>query len=216
MESREESEDSQDSVAASEFLPSKGDIDGCRRCPLWQRATQGVPGEGSPDARIIIVGEQPGDEEDRQGKPFVGPAGRLLDRALRDAKIPRSDIYVTNAVKHFGWVLRGKRRLHKKPLQRQVEACQGWLEAEIAALRPAVIVTLGATAIFAVAGRRIGVAEARAAALVGANGARIIATYHPSAMLRAVDDSRRDTLYRLLVADLRRARDLAETTAETI
>jgi DNA polymerase len=126
--------------------PGKKDIDACRRCPLWERATQGVPGEGPRRARIMLVGEQPGDEEDLQGKPFVGPAGRLLRWAMDEAGIEAGDA-VTNAVKHFSWEPRGKRRIHKTPAQREIAACHDWLEAEMTAVRPAVIVTLGATAL---------------------------------------------------------------------
>ena len=134
--------------------PSKKDIDTCRRCPLWERATQGVPGEGPRRARVMLVGEQPGDEEDLQGKPFVGPAGRLLRRAMAGASLSAEDTYVTNAVKHFSWEPRGKRRIHKTPAQREIAACHDWLDAELAAVKPVVIVTLGATALFAVWARR--------------------------------------------------------------
>ena len=185
--------------------PSKKDIDACRRCPLWERATQGVPGEGPRRARIMLVGEQPGDEEDVQGKPFVGPAGRLLRRAMAEAGLSNEDAYVTNAVKHFSWEPRGKRRIHKTPAQREIAACHDWLEAELAAVKPAVIVTLGATALGAVLGRKMTIMAARNAALTLPDGPRVIATYHPSAALRAPDDAAREELYRTLVADLKRA-----------
>ena len=185
--------------------PSKKDIDACRRCPLWERATQGVPGEGPRRARIMLVGEQPGDEEDLQGKPFVGPAGRLLRRAMVDAGIEAEDAYVTNAVKHFSWEPRGKRRIHKTPAQREIAACHDWLEAELAPVKPVVIVTLGATALGAVLGRKMTISAARGEAISLPGGACVIATYHPSAVLRAPDEAARDELYRTLVADLQRA-----------
>jgi len=153
----------------------------------------------------MLVGEQPGDEEDRQGKPFVGPAGQMLRRALVEARISPDEVFLTNAVKHFSWEPRGKRRLHKTPAQREIAACNAWLESEIAAERPAVIVALGATALGAVLGRRMTVTDARAGTLHHAGGARVVATYHPSAILRAPDEARRHELYSLLLADLRRA-----------
>jgi len=190
--------------------PTKDDLDACRRCDLWKRATQGVPGEGPRRARLMLVGEQPGDEEDRQGKPFVGPAGQLLRRALDDAEVPPDDVYITNAVKHFSWEPRGPRRIHKTPAQREIAACHDWLDAEIAAERPSVIVALGATALRAILDRKISITEARATtSLDHASGAHVVATYHPSAVLRAPEKPRRDELYALLVADLMRAHRLA-------
>lgn len=191
-------------------LPTKEELDACRRCRLGALAAQGVPGEGPPTARIVLVGEQPGDEEDVQGRPFVGPAGGLLRRALDDAGIAAADAYVTNAVKHFSFELRGKRRIHKTPAQREIAACNAWLEEELSAVRPRVIVALGATALAAVVGRRMTVTDARAAALHHPLGARIVATYHPSAVLRAPDETRRRELYGILVADLKRAAELAQ------
>jgi len=186
--------------------PSKQTLDECRRCRLGALATQGVPGEGPRASRIMLVGEQPGDEEDIQGHPFVGPAGRMLRRALEEAGVNVAEVYVTNAVKHFSYELRGKRRIHKTPAQREVSACHVWLEQELAAIHPAVIVALGATALVAVVGKRITVTEARAtASLRTPEGARIVATYHPSAVLRAPDEERRRELYGFLVADLARA-----------
>lgn len=189
--------------------PSKADLDKCRRCDLWKRATQGVPGEGPRRARLMLVGEQPGDEEDREGKPFVGPAGKLLRRALDNAGISPDDVYITNAVKHFSWEPRGPRRIHKTPAQREIAACRDWLDSEIAALRPAVIVALGATALRAILDRRISITEARATTLEHAGGAQVVATYHPSAILRAPEMSRRAELYDLLVEDLKRAHWMA-------
>ena len=190
-------------------LPEKNDIDACRRCDLWERATQGVGGEGSRKARLMLVGEQPGDEEDQQGKPFVGPAGKLLRRLVSEAGIAPPDFYLTNAVKHFSWEPRGKRRIHKTPTQRQMAACNEWLEREIGAVKPRVIVALGATALRAVTGARITITAARESDLHHPSGARIFATYHPSAALRAPDDNARETLMRTLVDDLRRAAAMA-------
>ena len=192
-----------------ETPPRKDEIDECRRCDLWQRATQGVAGEGSTRARLMLVGEQPGDEEDKQGLPFVGPAGKLLRRALADAGIASGDFYLTNAVKHFSWEPRGPRRIHKTPAQREIAACHAWLEREIAAVAPAVIVALGATALRAVTGTRVTVSAARASDLRHRSDARIVATYHPSAVLRAPDEDAREKLMTALVADLTKAAALA-------
>jgi uracil-DNA glycosylase len=160
----------------------------CRACPLWERATQTVFGDGDPHAPLILVGEQPGDEEDRQGKPFVGPAGRLLDEALRAAKIERARTYVTNAVKHFKWSPsegRGKRRLHEKPNANEVRACRPWLLAEIEAIRPQVVVCLGATAARSLLGSAFRVTKQRGEVLTLESGPNVVATIHPSAILRA-------------------------------
>src|SRR4051812_37072358 len=137
------------------------DARGCQNCALWANATQTVFGAGDPHARVMLVGEQPGDEEDRKGLPFVGPAGRLLDRALAQARVEREHLYVTNAVKHFKWEPRGKRRLHKTPAQREIDACHQWMEGETAAVRPTVIVALGATAAKALFGRDFRVSASR-------------------------------------------------------
>jgi len=191
--------------------PSKEELDLCRRCRLGEIATQGVPGEGPRSARLMLVGEQPGDEEDVKGHPFVGPAGRLLRSALEHAGIDDDAIYVTNAVKHFSFELRGKRRIHKTPAQREVAACHAWLEQELAAIKPSVIVALGATALGAVMGKRITITEARATSgLRNAEGVRVVATYHPSAVLRAPDEDRRQELFDFLVADLRRAAKMTD------
>jgi uracil-DNA glycosylase len=190
--------------------PSKDAIDRCRRCELWQPATQGVTGEGSPGARIVLVGEQPGNEEDLVGRPFVGPAGRLLRELLEQAGIADAEIFLTNAVRHFYYQLRGKRRIHKTPLQRHVAACHVWLESELEQVRPRVIVTLGATALVAVLGRRLSIAEARETALLHeSTGTVVLATYHPSAVLRVPDAAAREALRNQLLGDLRRARTLA-------
>lgn len=193
--------------------PTHDDITACRRCPLWAHATQGVAGAGAKRARIMFVGEQPGDEEDKQGLPFVGPAGQLLRRALAEAALDPEDVYVTNAVKHFKWEPRGKRRLHKTPAQKEIAACHAWLDQELAAVRPTVIVALGATALGALAGRRMTIADARGAMLLHETGARLLATYHPSAALRAPDEARRHEIYSFIVADLARARTLAAAAA---
>ena len=185
--------------------PTKPEIDACRRCELGEKATQGVVGEGPPHAKLILVGEQPGHEEDLSGRPFVGPAGQLLRALLVEAGIPESRVYITNAVKHFSFVLRGKRRLHKTPLQRHVAACHDWLEREIASRQPKVIVTLGATALRAVLGRAMTISAARGRELGRNDGTRVIATYHPSAILRAPDPEVAASLRAALVADLRRA-----------
>jgi probable DNA metabolism protein len=187
---------------------SKAALDRCRRCELGTAATQAVGGAGPSDARIVIVGEQPGDEEDLAGRPFVGPAGRVLKAALTEAGIDASRVFLTNAVKHFRFEPRGKRRIHKTPAQRHVEACRQWLEGELASLDPAVIVMLGATAVFAVTGQKSSVADARTAEFETGQGPRLVASYHPSAILRAPDESAREALRAALVADLRRAREI--------
>ena len=189
--------------------PTKANVDACRRCELGEVATQGVIGEGPDSARLLLVGEQPGHEEDLAGRPFVGPAGQLLRGMLEEAGIGAGDIFITNAVKHFYFVPRGKRRLHKTPLQRHVAACHDWLEREIARVRPDVIVTLGATALVAVSGTRLAIAAARNSALRTASGLPIVATYHPSAVLRAPDDQVRTQLRGALLADLKRAARMA-------
>jgi len=195
--------------AIADNAPTKEHLDDCRRCDLWEHATQGVPGEGPPGAPLMLVGEQPGNDEDLEGVPFVGPAGRLLRALLDEAGIPVARVYMTNAVKHFSFVLRGKRRIHKTPLQRQVAACHVWLEGELVRERPAVIVTLGATALAAVIGRRISITDARAGPIADSQGTPIVATYHPSAILRAPDHDARAALRATLLADLVRAAKIA-------
>jgi DNA polymerase len=174
----------------------------CRACPLWKDATQTVFGAGDPHAKAMLVGEQPGDEEDRKGLPFVGPAGRLLDRALAAAGIEREHLYVTNAVKHFKWQLRGKRRLHKTPAQREIDACRQWLEGEIRALEPRVIACLGSTAARAVLGKDFKVSVMRGKFVESAYAPFVFATYHPSALLRLRDEDQRETAFAQLVKDL--------------
>ena len=188
--------------------PSEGPRE-CRRCDLWKFATQAVIGEGPVSASIMMVGEQPGDEEDRRGHPFIGPAGRVLDAAMAEAGIERSRVFVTNAVKHFKWEARGKRRLHKRPDVREIKACNVWLEQEIVKVGPRVIVALGATALRALIATPLSIDAARRQHLNHPHGARVMATYHPSAILRA-DHGRADELRVALIRDLRRAREAAD------
>ncbi|HZS24631.1 MAG TPA: UdgX family uracil-DNA binding protein [Gaiellaceae bacterium] len=176
---------------------------GCRACPLWETATQTVFGEGRADARVMLVGEQPGDQEDKQGRPFVGPAGRLLDEALEAAGIDRSTAYVTNAVKHFKWVARGKRRIHAKPAWSEQLACRPWLEGELAALRPRVLVCLGATAAQSLLGRQFRVTKERGRWLDSDLAGYLTATIHPSSILRQRDDESRHREMTGFVEDLR-------------
>lgn len=179
---------------------------GCRACPLWERGTATVFGEGSAGARLLLVGEQPGNEEDLAGRPFVGPAGRLLDKALEEAGIPRADTYVTNAVKHFKWEPRGKRRIHSKPNAREVAACRPWLEAEIAVVKPEVVVCLGATAAQSLLGRDFRVTARRGERIPWTPPVRfIVATIHPSAILRAPDSRQRLAEMARFIDDLRAA-----------
>jgi DNA polymerase len=175
----------------------------CQNCALWANATQTVFGAGAPHARVMLVGEQPGDEEDKKGLPFVGPAGRLLDRALEAAGVEREDIYVTNAVKHFKWQPRGKRRLHKTPAQREIDACHQWLEGEIAAVKPHVIVCLGATAAKAVISRDFKVSTQRGQLMESALAPYVMATFHPSALLRLQDEQEKEAAFEQLVGDLK-------------
>jgi DNA polymerase len=177
----------------------------CRNCDLWRTATQPVFGVGSPKAKVMLVGEQPGDMEDRKGLPFVGPAGRILDEALVLAGIDRSEVYVTNAVKHFKWTPaeRGKRRIHKKPRQSEIQACRPWLDAELAAIRPDVLVCLGATAAQAILGAKFRVTQSRGKWIESPLASRVLATVHPSSILRAQDDESRNTQMQAFVADLR-------------
>ena len=174
----------------------------CQDCPLWANATQTVFGAGDPHARVMLVGEQPGDAEDKKGLPFVGPAGRLLDRALEAAGVDREHVYVTNAVKHFKWQLRGKRRLHKTPAQREIDACHRWLEREIEAVGPQVIVALGATAARAVIGKDFKVSVSRGRLVDSPLAPHVFATFHPSALLRLQDEAEKEAAFGQLVKDL--------------
>ncbi|HEY1798952.1 MAG TPA: UdgX family uracil-DNA binding protein [Stellaceae bacterium] len=177
----------------------------CRRCPLYRNATQAVPGEGSPLAPLMLVGEQPGDHEDRTGKPFVGPAGHLLDRALAEAGIDRRRAFVTNAVKHFKYEPRGKRRLHKRPNADEIEQCRWWLDREIALVRPAAIVALGATAARSLLRRVVTIGRERGVARRRDDGAALVVTIHPSMLLRLRDETEQRYEYERFVADLRLA-----------
>lgn len=181
---------------------------GCRACDLWKRGTQTVFGEGRVGGRLMLVGEQPGNDEDLAGRPFVGPAGRLLDRALDAAGIDRADVYVTNAVKHFKWVARGKRRIHDKPNVAEIGACRPWLDAEIALVKPHVIVCLGATAAQALLGRAFRVSRQRGEPQPSPLARHVLASVHPSAILRAPDDDARHRGMGRFVDDLRRAAQL--------
>ena len=174
----------------------------CRSCDLWKDATQTVFGEGPSKAGLMLVGEQPGDQEDLQGKPFVGPAGRLLEKALEVAGIDRRQVYLTNAVKHFRWTRRGKRRLHEKPNAGQVQACRPWLEAEIEVVKPRLVVLLGATAAQSVMGPAFRVSKQRGEVLASPLGVPVLATVHPSSILRAADGESRNEAMAAFVADL--------------
>jgi uracil-DNA glycosylase family protein len=177
----------------------------CTRCPLYRHATQAVPGEGPSHAAFMLVGEQPGDKEDLAGKPFVGPAGRILDKALRDAGIARNETFVTNAVKHFKYEVRGKRRLHKRPDNYEIERCKIWLDFERNLVNPDTIVALGVTAAHSLTGRTLTIGRVRGKPITTADGARLVVTLHPSALLRIKDDQERHAAYRSLVADLKAA-----------
>jgi uracil-DNA glycosylase len=197
-------------MTAAPFVPASRSLKtlreaarGCRGCPLWKVGTQTVFGEGPARARVIMVGEQPGDREDIEGRPFVGPAGRLLDQALVAAGIDRSDVYVTNAVKHFKWEPAGKRRLHKKPNAREIAACRPWLDAELEALKPEIIVALGATAAQGLMGASFRVTQSRGQIFRDVPWAKaFIATIHPSSILRG-DPEERAAALAAFAADLK-------------
>ena len=180
----------------------------CRRCPLYKHATQAVPGQGLRAASMMLVGEQPGDQEDKAGVPFVGPAGRILDRALEEAGIERKRIFLTNAVKHFKHEIRGKRRLHKRPNSFEIQRCRWWQDLERAIVKPAVIVALGATAARSVLGRPITISKVRGQAISLDDGAKAFVTMHPSALLRIKNQSDKKRQYEALVDDLRLASEL--------
>ena len=185
----------------------------CRRCPLYRDATQAVPGEGPGQADFMLVGERPGDKEDLTGKPFVGPAGRILDSALKEAGIARDDTYVTNAVKHFKHEMRGKRRLHKRPNNYEIERCNIWLEHERDLVKPSTIIALGVTAARSVTGKTVTIAKMRRTPVDLADGTKLVVTVHPSALLRIEDEHDRHAAYRDFVADLKAARSAAGKAA---
>jgi uracil-DNA glycosylase len=195
--------------SAADFLPEKRTLaalasaaSGCRGCPLYEDATQTVFGQGRSSARLMLVGEQPGDKEDREGEPFVGPAGRLLDRALEEAGIDRSEAYVTNAVKHFKWRPRGNRRLHQTPRVGEIEACKPWLQAEMEAVEPEAVLAMGATAARSLFGARVKVTKDRGRPLESPLAPVTAVTIHPSAILRLRDHDEREAEFAGFVADL--------------
>jgi uracil-DNA glycosylase len=199
-------------LGAEEYVPERRTLDslraaavGCKGCDLWEAATQTVFGQGAAGAALMLVGEQPGDREDIEGKPFVGPAGRILDEGLEAAGIPRSSVYLTNAVKHFRWVRRGKRRLHEKPSSQQVRACQPWLEAEVETVRPKLLVLMGATAAQSILGPAFRVTQHRGKVVPTPLGVPAVPTVHPSSILRTPDEASRDEAMAAFVSDLRSA-----------
>jgi DNA polymerase len=200
---------------ARRFLPPEQDLDklkaaaaGCTACPLHERGTQTVFGEGRERARLMLIGEQPGDQEDLQGRPFVGPAGQLLDWSLEKAGIDRSLAYVTNVVKHFKWVPRGKRRIHSKPSSMEIRACLPWLEAEIEVVKPEVVVCLGATAAQALLGSTFRVTRERGNFVRSNLAPHVMATVHPSSLLRIEDDAERKTAIKEVVRELRKVAEV--------
>jgi uracil-DNA glycosylase len=203
-----------DYPTAAEFIPQEPTLRrlreaaaGCRGCDLYAGATQTVFGEGLKKAKVMFVGEQPGDREDIEGKPFVGPAGRMFDKALVEAGIDRSEVYVTNVVKHFKYTMRGKRRIHQRPDAEQIAACRPWLEAELGQVRPQVLVCLGATAAKALLGPRFKVTQQRGAFVESELAPLATGTVHPSSILRAPDDEARRRAYRDFVEDMRAIAD---------
>lgn len=202
--------------SAAEFVPGGAGLSGlehaarsCRGCELYKRATQTVFGEGRADAEVVLVGEQPGDAEDRSGHPFVGPAGRMLDKALRETGLQRAGLYITNAVKHFKWEPLGKRRKHKKPLAREIRACRPWLEAELNVIHPKVVVAMGGTAAQAMLDRPVRVQQERGT-FYRAGDVEVFVTIHPSAILRHLEGEEQEREYAHFVRDLRRVRDHLE------
>jgi len=185
----------------------------CTRCPLYRDATQVVPGEGPAHARFMLVGEQPGDKEDIAGRPFVGPAGRILDAALADAGIPRDETFVTNAVKHFKHEMRGKRRLHKRPNAYEIERCKWWNDLERQIVKPQVVVALGATAARSLIGRTVTITKIRGEPIDLHDGARLVVTVHPSSLLRTEDEADKRAKYAAFVADLKTAAQLVVDSA---
>jgi uracil-DNA glycosylase family protein len=191
-------------AAITSFAALRAAEAACTRCPLYRNATQVVPGEGPARAHVLIVGEQPGDKEDLAGRPFVGPAGQVLDRALEAAGIARGDVFVTNAVKHFKHELRGKRRLHKKPNAYEIDRCEWWLDIERALLKPLVVVALGATAARSLLGRTVTISKLRGEPIELADHSRLVVTIHPSYLLRIREEADKRREYGLFVNDLKR------------
>ena len=197
-------------MGAEEFIPDQLTLEslreaasGCRGCDLWEDATQTVFGDGAKHANVMLIGEQPGDREDIEGRPFVGPAGRILDEGLEAAQIARASVYVTNAVKHFRFTRRGKRRLHEKPNSQQVRACRPWLQAEVETVRPSLLVLLGATAAQSLLGPTFRVTQHRGKVIPTPLGIPAVATVHPSSILRAPDGAAREEAMAAFIADLR-------------
>lgn len=180
---------------------------GCRNCPLWRGATQTVMGEGPDHAPLMLVGEQPGDQEDLQGHPFVGPAGGILNRALQAAGIERDQVYITNAVKHFKNIARGKRRMHQRPNRGEIEACNGWLLEELRLVQPKLAVAMGGTAVVALIGKNVVISRNRGTTLKGRHGGEVLVTAHPSFILRLPDAASRRREFNLLAADLAKAQE---------
>jgi uracil-DNA glycosylase family protein len=209
-----------DTGSAAEYLPERLTLPalreaaaGCRACALWKTGTQTVFGEGAAHAEVVFVGEQPGDQEDKQGRPFVGPAGRVLDEGLELAGIDRSKTYVTNAVKHFKWQARGKRRIHQKPNWSELAACRPWLDAEIEMLKPRVLVCLGSTAAQALLGRDFRVTRERGKLVDSDLAEHVLATVHPSSILRQQDDESRQSEMQAFVRDLKAVAKVLPATA---
>jgi uracil-DNA glycosylase family protein len=195
---------------ADEALPAGLDdiaraIQVCRRCGLWRDATQGVAGEGASRAGMMLVGEQPGDQEDLVGKPFVGPAGAVLDRALAEAEVPRAEVFITNAVKHFKHEVRGKRRLHKTPQPPEINACRFWLEQERRLVKPRLVLAMGATAVRSVLGKTVPIAQSQGELFQLPDQSQAMVTWHPSYILRIPDAAGKDAAYMRLVDDLAKA-----------
>ncbi len=204
-----------ESASAADYIPEhltpralRESVQSCQGCNLYRWATQAVFGEGPNSAQIVFIGEQPGDEEDRQGRPFVGPSGKLFDRGLAEAGIDRSQVYVTNAVKHFKFEERGKRRLHTKPDSMEIRACRPWLEAEINLIQPEIIVCLGATAAQTIFGNTYRLTKERGIFVRNSWAPHVTSTVHPSAILRARDQEQRRVEYEKFVADLKKVRGL--------
>jgi uracil-DNA glycosylase len=198
-------------MSAADFLPERTTlpamreaVQGCRGCELYEGTTQAVFGEGPDDARVVMVGEQPGDKEDLAGRPFVGPAGGLLDRGIEDAGLSRDEVYITNVVKHFRFVQRGKKRIHKKPDMEHIRACAPWLEAELSRIGPAILVLLGATAAQAILGRTFRVTQQRGTFVESPLAPLVTATVHPSSILRAETEEDRRVAFDGFVEDLRK------------